>query len=204
MKREHDDVSRYLNGEVDRKDVPESLRHEVAAFERIVEALGRERVTLPPWVRARVMARVRAAPDPLWRRAWIWATAPRLSPLAGALAAVAVIATVWLWPSTRPSAPSASGPAIAVPIRFVFLAPGAQQVAITGDWVHWDPKGIPLQSAREGGLWAAEIAVPPGLHHYIFIVDGKDWGPDPNVASQVDDGFGQRNSVLLVPAQKVS
>jgi hypothetical protein len=47
----------------------------------------------------------------------------------------------------------------------------------------------------------AEIALPPGLHHYVFVIDGAEWRPDPNAASQVDDGFGQRNSVLLVPAR---
>ncbi len=53
-------------------------------------------------------------------------------------------------------------------------------------------------------MWVGEIAVPPGLHHYVFVIDGTDWRPDPNAASQVEDGFGQQNSVLLVPIQRAS
>jgi 1,4-alpha-glucan branching enzyme len=90
----------------------------------------------------------------------------------------------------------------AVSTRFVFLAPNARHVAITGDWVHWDPAGIPLSNPKKDGVWVGEVVVPAGLHHYVFVIDGTQWRPDPNAASQVDDGFGQQNSVLLVPAQR--
>lgn len=196
MKQEHEDLSRYLNGEIDRKDLPASLQADAVAFERIIKALGRERVTLPPTVRGAVMARVRAAAESPWRRAWNWVTTPRLSPLAGALVAAALLAAIWLKPTAGTQSTTA-------PTRFVFLAPTARHVAITGDWVHWDPAGIPL-SSRGNGVWVVEIAVPVGLHHYVFVIDGTEWRPDPNAASQVDDGFGQHNSVLLVPTQKGS
>jgi hypothetical protein len=205
MRQEHEDLSRYLNGEIDRKALPQSLQADAVAFERIIKALGRERVTLPPTVRGAVMARVRDAAESPWRRAWDWVTAPRLSPLAGALVAAALLAAIWLKPtpgtkSTTAGAPEATATAST---RFVFLAPTARQVAITGDWVHWDPAGIPLRS-RGSGVWEVEIAVPAGLHHYVFVIDGSEWRPDPNAASQVDDGFGQQNSVLLVATQKES
>ena len=203
MRHEHEALSRYLNGELERDNLPEALREEAAAFERIVGALGRERVVLPPGVRATVMARVRDAAGSRWGRTWRWATAPRLSPLVAVLAAAAGIAIVLLWPSPKAGAPDAAS-AVVVPTRFVFLAPAAEQVAITGDWVHWDPKGIPMKRPHSDGSWVAEITVPPGLHQYIFIIDGREWRPDPNAVSQVDDGFGQRNSVLLVPAPKAS
>jgi AMP-activated protein kinase-like protein len=206
MKQEHEDLSRYLNGEIDRTDLPASLRRDAVAFERIIAALGRERVTLPPNVRGMVMARVRAAAESPWRRAWGWVTTPRVSPLAGALVAAALVAAIWLKPTGGPRSTTTDGPQATVasaPMRFVFLAPSARQVAITGDWVHWDPAGIPL-SSRGDGVWMVEIAVPVGLHHYVFVIDGTEWRPDPNAASQVDDGFGQRNSVLLVPTQQGS
>jgi hypothetical protein len=207
MKHDDEALIRYLNGELARDELPESLRGETAEFERIVGALERERVLLPPEVRAAVMARVRAAAESPWRRTWHWATAPRLSPLVGALAAAAGVALVLLWPSPKATMPSMARRAVGAVVtstRFVLLAPAARNVAITGDWVHWDPKGIPLRSPQHDGVWVAEITVPPGLHHYVFIIDGTEWRPDPNAASQVDDGFGQRNSVLLVPAQKAS
>jgi Glycogen recognition site of AMP-activated protein kinase len=168
--------------------------------EDLLAALGRERVAVPPGVREAVMTRVRAAARSPRRRLWRWATAPRLSPLAGAAALAAIVAVVALAPWRHPPGPGQG----AVPTRFVFLAPRAERVAITGDWIHWDPVGIPLESPRGDGVWVAEIRVPPGLHHYVFVVDGTDWRPDPNAAAQVDDGFGRRNSVLLVPARQVS
>jgi AMP-activated protein kinase-like protein len=205
MRQEHEDLSRYLNGEIDRKALPQSLQADAVAFERIIKALGRERVTLPPTVRGAVMARVRGAAESPWRRAWDWVTAPRLSPLVGALVAAALLAAIWLKPTAGTKSTTAGGPeaTATAPTRFVFLAPNARQVAITGDWVHWDPAGIPL-SSRGNGVWEVEIAVPAGLHHYVFVIDGSQWRPDPNAASQVDDGFGQQNSVLLVATQKES
>jgi len=86
-----------------------------------------------------------------------------------------------------------------VATRFVFLAPQARTVVLTGDFVNWDPAGVPLANSGNG-IWTAEVLLEPGIHHYVFVVDGKQWQPDPNAAMQVDDGFGQRNSVIVVPA----
>ncbi len=207
MKREHEDLSRYLNGEIEWNDLPEPLRREAARFERISRAMGGERVILPPSVRVNVMTRVREASRSPWVRAWDWMREPRLSPLASALVAAALLVAIWLRPPVGPRSSDRGAPAAgrgAAPTRFVFLAPTARRVAITGDWVHWDPAGIPLTSPRGDGVWVGEMVVPAGLHHYVFIIDGTEWRPDPNAASQVDDGFGQQNSVLLVPGQKGS
>lgn len=197
MKHEHDDLNRYLNGELDRKNLPQSLQREAAAYDRILGTLGRERLTLPDSVRSAVMKRVRVAAQSPWRRMWGWVTTPRLSPLTGALVAAAVLVAIWLRPGGTESPETAT-------TRFVFLAPAAHHVAITGDWVHWDPTGIPLNSPRGDGVWTAAVAIPPGLHHYVFVIDGTEWRPDPNATSQVDDGFGRQNSVLLVPAARKS
>ncbi len=88
--------------------------------------------------------------------------------------------------------------------RFVFVAPGASQVAVTGDFVNWDPDGIPLASPSRDGVWVAELRLSPGLYHYVFVLDGTEWRPDPNATSQVDDGFGRQNSLLLVPSPQRS
>jgi hypothetical protein len=203
MKEEHQDLRRYLDGELEWKDLPEELRSEAAAFERILENLDRDKVTLPPRVRSVVMARIRAAADSPWRRLWRWAIAPRLSPLGATLAAMAVLTAIWLLPMRRSESPKLPQTATVSTTRFVFVGSDIRRVAITGDWIHWDPEGIPLSSPGNDGLWVADIMVPPGLHHYVFVIDGTEWRPDPN-ASQVDDGFGQRNSVLFVPPQQVS
>ena len=200
------DLSRYLDGELSKADLPHQLREEAEAFERIMGSLDRGPAKVPRSVREAVMARVRAIQAPWWQRGWSWWATPRpmrLSPLHGALALAAVVALLLL---ALPS-PQAPGPRPStetrVATRFVYLAPGASQVAVTGEFASWDPAGIPMRRSADGS-WVAEIELPPGLHHYVFVVDGERWAPDPNASSQVDDGFGLKNSVLLVTGTRSS
>ncbi len=213
MKRgEPDALSRYLDGETSRAALPPELSAEADAFDRLVAAMDRRPITLPPTVRAAIMARVRAAPEPLWRRAWDWIATPRtvrFSPLAGAFAAVGLAAILLVaWPPPSPPRPAGVAPGAGempgrVTARFVYVAPQAATVVVTGEFAQWDPHGIPMRRG-EGGTWVAEINLVPGLHHYVFIVDGNRWVVDPNATAQVDDGFGQQNSVLLIPERRAT
>lgn len=204
MKQEHELLRRYLDGELPREALPVELRAEAARFERLFAALDPEDVRLPATLKAEVMRRVRQQRrEPGWRTAldWLVAARPiRVSPLAGALAAAAVLALVLV---ARAIPDRTAVPAVAenVTTRFIYLAPQASRVAVTGDFVNWDPDGVPLER-RSDGVWMAELRLEPGLHHYVFVIDGAEWRPDPNAVSQVDDGFGRQNSVLLVPPQR--
>jgi hypothetical protein len=205
MQPEREPLSRYLDGELDYAALPEDVKPEAQRFERIVRALRDDPYGRPRDVRDAVMAEVRAATPSPWRRAWQWARTPqtlRLSPLTGALALAAGLAILVVARSGNVArSPELAGPAAGqrATTRFVFMAPQAGAVAITGDFVNWDPQGVPLTS-RGDGVWTVEVPLEPGIHHYVFIVDGHQWQPDPNAAMQVDDGFGQRNSVIVVPA----
>jgi hypothetical protein len=205
MKRgEKEALSRHLDGELERDDLPRSLREDAAAFERIAAALGRGPVALPPTVRTVVMARVRALAASPWRRSWRWATAPRLSPLAAGVVLAGAVAALLLVRSRAPAGARAETTVAeqTVPVRLSFPAPGAARVTVTGDFASWDPAGIPLADPDGDGVWRVELRLAPGLHHYLFVVDGTEWQPDPGAASQVDDGFGRKNSVLVVPGLK--
>lgn len=189
------------------KDEHEDQGLDEVRARRLMETLDRRPVRLPPTVRAAVMARIRAEPVPPWIRAWRWLAAPRLSALAaGGVLAAALGLLLLLRPSAQTPAAGPQGAtraaATTVPIRLVFLAPQASSVAVTGDFARWDPEGIPLVKTEGGGVWSVDLELPPGLHHYVFIVNGTEWRPDPNAASQVDDGFGRKNSVLLVPGPR--
>ncbi len=204
MPPEREPLSRYLDGELDYAALPDDLKSEADRFDRIVRALRDDPYGTPRNVRDAVMTRVRAATVSPWRRAWQWARTPktlRLSPLAGTLALAAALAILVLARSGNmagsPELPEPAGAQRAT-TRFVLVAPQAGTVAITGDFVNWDPQGVPLRS-RGDGVWTADVPLEPGVHHYVFIVDGTKWQPDPNAAMQVDDGFGQRNSVIVVP-----
>jgi 1,4-alpha-glucan branching enzyme len=83
-------------------------------------------------------------------------------------------------------------------VSFNFYAPQAKSVAIAGSFNAWDMHKDGLSGANKKGLWSIVIPLHEGRYEYLFIVDGKNWQPDPSVP-EVDDGFGGKNSVLLVP-----
>jgi len=84
-----------------------------------------------------------------------------------------------------------------VPGEAVFRLPRGdypQAPAVLGDFNDWQP--VPMRAA--GGHWEARVRVPPGVHHYAFrLADGTVHVP-AGVAS-VDDGFGGRSAVLVMP-----
>jgi len=170
----------------------------------------REEHRAPPELRRTVMERVRQIPDPLWKRAADWLLTPRTLTLSPATAAGLAFAGLGLLialrpgPADAPSAETASvvetepGAAPESATRFVFVAPGAASVRMTGDFVSWDPAGIELVDQRGTGVWTVDVPLEPGVYQYTFIVDGSEWRPDPHAVSQIDDGFGQTNSIVIV------
>ena len=76
----------------------------------------------------------------------------------------------------------------AVPIRFSLARPDARDVRVTGSFNGWDSEGIRM-TKDEKGTWSVLVPIAPGNVTYKFYIDGV-WGPDPDVAEQVDDGQG--------------
>ena len=203
MKKDDDELDKYLSGETPLEELPEGLRQEEERLRGLVESL-QEDVRAPLALRDAVMREVAEIPVPLWRRLADWSFRPRtlrLSPAAGALAIAASAVVFFLWPGTVPTTdPSATAGASQVVTRFVFVAGEASSVHLTGDFVSWSRDGIELEDLRGTGIWTADVPLPPGVYQYTFIVNGTEWTPDPMAVSQVDDGFGQVNSVVIVSA----
>lgn len=178
---------------------------EAGADEHLGELLGvlREDVRAPASLRSDVMREVHATAFPLWTRALDWLLRPRtvrVTPAVGALAMAAMAAVVLLVGSmlSNGQAPVADAPTGTRVTRFVFIAPEASSVQVTGDFVDWSPDGLALQEERGTGVWTVDVPLEPGVYQYAFIVDGDEWRPDPRAVSQVDDGFGRENSVVIV------
>ena len=154
-----------------------------------------------------VMAVIRERRRPALRHArWRWFLEPQVLRIRPALAAAAVLLVVGLWslvPAIGPrSGPVDEQPAIAgahtVLVRFELRAPEAGAVTLVGTFNGWDESAILLQKSPATGLWAATVPLVPGRYEYLFVVDGERWMPDPSAHAQVDDGFGQVNSVIVV------
>lgn len=154
----------------------------------------------------RVMARVRAEAQPARaKRGLLRLLEPRqvrVSPAWLPLAAAALFA-VW-FAGTRFGARRLEAPAIAataprsdtVYVRFELRAPGARAVHLAGDFTEWRPDSIALTRDPDGS-WSVTLPLVVGQHAYQFVVDGERWVTDPH-AGTVDDGFGGRNSVIVV------
>ena len=79
-----------------------------------------------------------------------------------------------------------------------FRAPAATSVAVVGDFNGWDPRRNLMVRVSREGTWGARLRLPPGVYQYSFVVDGTVWEADPRARRYVDDGFGGRNSVIIV------
>lgn len=82
-------------------------------------------------------------------------------------------------------------------IQFRLDTADASEVALAGTFTEWQPEYRLHESAPD--VWTVTVPLQPGVHDYLFIVDGERWVPDP-VATTVDDGFGGSNSRLLLSA----
>ena len=200
--RDHQ-LEHYLSGEMSLDALPEELIREEVQLRELLEML-REDVAAPPEFRDDVMRAIERLSAPLWVRALGWALRPRpvrVSPAGGmALALAASVILFFAWPTDTPTDAGAAvdGAAAEVVTRFVFVAPDARSVRLTGDFVAWSREGVELEDLRGTGVWTVDVLLAPGVHEYTFIVNGTEWLPDPRAVSQVDDGFGRVNSVVIV------
>lgn len=212
----HPDLHRYLDGELPKEALPPELRAEADEWGTLVQtaALGGAEQA-PPWLEQRVMRSLPAEPRPApWRRAWHWLVQPqpiRLRPLEVALAGAAAAVLILVWPDSPAREPEASAPtqpgfvsqagvAPVVYVQFVFAAADAQEVAVAGDFNGWEPARSVLRDPDGDGVWTGLFALPPGVHKYMFVVDGERWVTDPRAERFVDDGFGMRNALIAVVA----
>lgn len=219
----NDRIHAFLDGDLPLDDLSPAERDALAEMEDALgSVVGHLRSMPAPDLRASVMrslpprpaqvpAAAVAAPaaaPALWRRLadWLWNPRPvslTFRPayaLAGAmLAAFAVVQVPQLMTPAAPQvaavAPQEREPATLY-VQFRLEAPEAQEVAIAGTFTGWKPADVLKETAP--GVWTALIPLRPGVHDYAFVVDGKEWIPDPN-ATQVEDDFGGTNSRISIP-----
>ncbi len=79
-------------------------------------------------------------------------------------------------------------------VSFAIRAPEADSVALTGDFSGWEPMAM---ESRGDGWWRLDRVLPPGLHHFGFLVDGN-WAIPEDAPGVVEDGWGRRNASIVV------
>ena len=79
---------------------------------------------------------------------------------------------------------------------FSFRAPDATSVQLVGDFTQWQDRPVNLQKGADG-VWRTAVNLPPGAHHYRFLVDGE-WRDDPECTLHTPNPFGGENMTRQV------
>lgn len=197
------ELQAYLDGEIGWDELPAELRLDAQRWERALADMRRiDPSGAPPGLERDILASLHPrGRQRAWRRAVDWAVRPRevrISPLAGLAAAAAVALFVVLSTVDSPTPEPVAEDGTTVFVQFMLEAPQATSVAIAGDFNQWEPE-IYLEDPDGDGVWTGRIPMRPGVHHYMFVIDGSEWQTDPRAERYTDDGFGNRNAVLVVP-----
>ena len=175
-------------------------------LEKLGQALKHLPQEEPPYdLAAAVLKKVKPKQSSIWQRLRQWATTPRtytvsplrLAPLATVLIVVLVLAGRFTTMSPEQKTAELQTPKM-VTIRFTFAAPQADSVALIGTFNLWSPERHVMHADRKSGTWELEVKLPAGRHEYSFLVDGNKAVPDPKAMFTKDDGFGNRNSIIIV------
>ena len=84
------------------------------------------------------------------------------------------------------------------PVQFVLVAPDAHSVSVVGDFNDWGLNDTALAASNHQGVWSVTAPVPAGVHRYAFVINGKEWVPDPSAPRSSSDDFGMPSSALVV------
>ncbi len=179
------------------------------SFDERVRDRYRESQPRDPAAESRLLERLDSPPPPPRRGGWFEPRGFVLRPAAAvALAGVTLAAALWAGSRlTGPApggvrAPTESLPQVGVtagvPVTFVLRSSDAARVNLVGDFNSWDAEATPLTRDGTRDLWVVELNLPRGVHNYAFVLDGREWRPDPLAPLAADASFGGRTSVLVV------
>jgi len=195
------ELNEYMDGDRELEDLSPEARAEAEAWQRLTSELkADEPGQAPPWMENAVMSQIALANAPK-ESVFDWLLRPRtirLSPLTSLAMAAAAVLVVALLPREAAVGPESGSPAVVqILVEFSLEAPGATTVAVAGDFSGWESDFV-LEDADGDGIWTGRIPITPGLHKYMFVIDGTEWVTDPGAQRYADDGFGNRNAVLAV------
>ena len=188
--------------EDDRKDLQDKDLRRIAGM--IASLPGREP---PAEIIDSVMARIRPKKlgtlRALWRRMQVpLAIAPlRMASVAAslALAFLAVFLLVHRSPeqisvTSLPQGMNGGERSVV----FTLNMPGASRVELIGSFNQWKPGDSVMTWDESRKAWVLTLDLRKGTYEYAFLVDGEKVLPDPNALIYRDDGFGNKNSILIV------
>lgn len=212
-----DPINAWLDGELPLEELSAREQAEALALKAAIRSASTRLTREPaPDLTARVMAALPPAPEPAavrvdgvlaGLRTWLGSLIPPSGSLRPALALTAAALVIgfglgWL---AVPAGPANGGAGLVAEtpdaqlfVRFELEAAGAEDVRLAGSFTDWEARYelTPLGDGR----WSVTVPLEPGVHDYLFVLDGERYTVDP-YAPRVADGFGGYNSrlALLTP-----
>lgn len=204
----NEDLKRYLDGELDASELSPDLKREAEVWDAfLVDARESGAAGAPVGLETRIMDAVRAERRPVGSRLVDWWVLPhvvRVRPMIG-LAAAAAIAALLFVPGIGAGPGDSEGATElvqagqeAVSVQFQLEAPDASTVALVGSFSGWEAE-VALSDPDGDGIWSGRVMLPPGVHEYMFLVNGSELRTDPLAERYAEDGFGNRNAVIALP-----
>lgn len=83
-------------------------------------------------------------------------------------------------------------------IRFIYIDDSADEMAVAGDFSNWEPIPLDRQTVDGQQVWSGLIEITRGEHKYMFLKNGETWLTDPLADVTRDDGFGNKNAVIVL------
>ncbi len=84
-----------------------------------------------------------------------------------------------------------------IPVTFRISLPQAKDVYLLGTFNKWGERTEQLKRT-DSGLFVITLKLKPGIYQYVYRIDKGVILSDPNAKLYADDGFGQRNAVIIV------
>lgn len=81
-------------------------------------------------------------------------------------------------------------------VKFIYPSVNAVSVCVAGDFNGWSTAADCLSKRKDG--FALEKRLSQGRYKYQFVIDSKTMTHDSRAGITEDDGFGGKNSVLVV------
>ncbi len=98
--------------------------------------------------------------------------------------------------------PAKTGDIGEVAVTFTFVPPGTPTaIYLAGTFNNWNSTGNLMKDEDEDGIYEVALLLEPGTYEYKFVVDTQ-WYEDPYSDTHADDGYGGKNSVIVVPENK--
>jgi hypothetical protein len=216
-----DPINAWLDGELPLEELSAREQAEALALKSAIRSASARLTREPaPDLTARVMAALPPAREPAPRpavapgygvlaglRTWLGSLIPPSGSLRPALTltAAALVIGFGLGRLAVPAGPANGGAGLVADapdaqlfVRFELEAAGAEDVRLAGSFTDWEARYelTPLGDGR----WSVTVPLEPGVHDYLFVLDGERYAVDP-YAPRVADGFGGYNSrlALLTP-----